>query len=124
MRTEESNPEKIERQIRNASVHFHFKYALTAFSALSKYTEYYLSHPTIHVYCDGPAALLGRLLSGRGDVAVVVLRPDFELILARTKLINGLSVADPIQAVIDIFGLGDGGRDGAIGLYNQEVTQE
>lgn len=123
VRTEESNPEKVERQIRNTSAHFGFKYALTAFSALSKYTEYYLNYPTVHVYCDRPAGLLGHLPAGRGDVTVVVLRPDFESIVARARRVNDLSVVDPIQAVIDIFGLGGGGRDGAIRLYNQEVVQ-
>ena len=123
VRTEESNPEKVERQIRNASAHFGFKYALTAFSALSKYTEYYLNYPSVHVYCNRPPDLLGQITAGRGDVTVVVIRPDFESIITHARRINDLRVVDPIQAVIDIFGLGGGGRDGAIRLYNQEVVQ-
>lgn len=123
VRTEESSPEKVERQIRNASTHLGFKYALTAFSALSKYTEYYLNYPVVHVYCGRPADLIGRFPAGRGDVTVMVLRPDFELILAQAQHIGDLSVVEPVQAVIDIFGLGGGGRDGAIRLYNQEVVR-
>lgn len=124
VRTEESSPVKVEQQVRNASAHSGFRYALTAFSALSKYTEYYLNYPVVHIYCDKPTALLGRLLAGRGDVTVTVLRPDFELILARAKHVKELTVVEPIQAVIDIFGLGGGGRDGAIRLYDQEVVHK
>ena len=124
VRTEESSPEKVERQIQNASTHIGFRYALTAFSALSKYTEYYLSYPTVHVYYDRPTDLLGRIAAGRGDVTMIVLRPDFDSILADAKRIDGLNVVEPVQAVIDIFGLGGGGRDGAIKLYDQEVVKE
>jgi hypothetical protein len=124
VRTEESNSERAERQIRNASAHSGFKYALTTFSALSKYTEYYLNYPTVHVYCDRPADLLGHLPAGMGDVTVVVLKPDFESILTQARLVKNLNVVEPIQTVIDIFGLGGGGRDGAIRLYDQEVVHK
>ena len=123
VRTEESNPERVERHIRNASARAGFKYALTTFSALSKYTEYYLNYPTVHVYCDRPADLLRHLPAGMGDVTAVVLKPDFRSILAQARRVKSLDVVEPVQAVIDIFGLGGGGRDGAIKLYNQEVVQ-
>ena len=124
IRTEESNPERVERQVRNASAHSGFKYALTTFSALSKYTEYYLNYPTVHVYCDRPVDLLSHLPAGMGDVTVVVLKPDFESVLEQARHVKNLNVVEPVQAVIDIFGLGGGGRDGAIRLYNQEVVQK
>jgi len=123
VRTEESSPDRVEQKIRNASAHSGFRYALTTFSALSKYTEYYLSYPVVHLYCDRPTDLLGHLPAGRGDIEVVVLRPDFESIFAHAEHIKDLTVVEPIQVVIDIFGLGGGGRDGAIRLYDQEIDK-
>ena len=119
VRTEESEPSKVERMVRNAAVHGKGKYALTAFSALTKYTEYYITYPSVHVYSDKPLELAKRITKGRGDVAVQILRPDSELILKEVELRGELEVVQPIQVVIDLFCLGGPGRDGAVKLYQQ-----
>ncbi len=116
VRTEESQAPKVERLVRNAAVHTGF-YALTAFSALAKYVEYYITYPTVHVYSDNPERLADYIPSGRGDVAVQVLRPDSELIRQNARRLKEATLVEPVQVVIDLFCLGGGGRDGAMKLY-------
>jgi len=120
IRTEESDIHVVERTI--ADARSAGNYALTAFSALARYTQYYISYPTIHVYTDNPQNLAKGIRPGRGDVTVNVLRPDSETILLNAKKLDGIRVVEPIQTVIDLFGLGGPGRDGAIRLY-QQITE-
>jgi biotin operon repressor len=119
IRTEESEPRKVERMVRNAGMHGRVAYALTAFSALTKYIEYYIAYPTVHVYSDRPLELATTLPKGRGDVAVQILRPDSELILKETENRDHFAVVQPVQVVIDLFCVGGPGRDGAMKLYEQ-----
>jgi len=124
IRTEESEVSKVERTVRSWSVHSQSAgwYAFTCFSALSKYIEYYINYPSIHIYSSRPEELFKRLARGRGDVVIHVLRSDSELIFRNTRLVKDLSIVDPIQVVIDLFCLGGAGRDGAMKLY-QSVTE-
>ncbi len=80
IRTEESKVPTVERLVRNAGVHGG-SYAFTAFSALSKYIEYYITYPTVHVYSEKPIELAKAIPIGRGDIAVQILRPDSSSIL-------------------------------------------
>jgi hypothetical protein len=121
VRTEESAPAKVERMVRNAGVHGKAAYALTAFSALTKFTEYYVSYPTVHVYSDKPLELAALITKGRGDVALQILRTDSELILEEIEQRGEFAVVKPVQVVIDLFCLGGPGRDGAMKLYEQMV---
>lgn len=121
VRTEESQVSEAEKMVRSAAAHTG-AYALTTFAALSKYTEYYIGYPTIHVYCERPAQVVNKLTPGRGDVAVQVLRPDFGIILGNTRRLKGFSVVEPVQVAVDLFGLGGPGRDGAMKLY-KEITK-
>jgi hypothetical protein len=117
IRTEQSDVHVVERAMadgRSAG-----DYALTAFSALARYTQYYITYPTIHVYADRPGDIAKGIRPGRGDVAVDVLRPDSEAILHNARELEGVRVVEPIQAVIDLFCLGGPGRDGALKLYHQ-----
>jgi len=98
-------------------------YALTAFSALARYTQYYITYPTIHVYADQPQHFAKGIRPGRGDVTVNVLRTDSEAILRNAKEFDRIRVVEPIQVVIDLFCLGGPGRDGAIRLY-QQITEK
>lgn len=122
VRTEESEVSKVERMVRNASAHAG-EYALTAFSALAKYVEYYITYPTVHVYSQKPLELSGRIPKGRGDVTVQVLRPDSELIQKNARRTRQFTLVEPVQVVIDLFCLGGSGRDGAIKLY-EEIKEE
>ena len=57
IRTEESEVSKVERMVRNSAAHSlggGHDYALTCFSALSKYMEYYITYPAVHVYSSRP----------------------------------------------------------------------
>ena len=124
-RTEESDVSKVERMIRNAVVHSSggsHDYALTCFSALSKYMEYYITYPSVHVYSSRPDEIQKILVAGRGDVVVQMLKPDSELILGNTRRVRDLMLVEPIQVVIDLFCLGGAGRDGAVKLY-ENLTQ-
>ena len=122
VRTDESEVSKVERIVRKAAAH-EGRYALTAFSALAKYLEYYITYPTVHVYSQKPLELSGKIPKGRGDVTVQVLRPDSELIQKNARRIGGFALVEPIQVVIDLFCLGGSGRDGAIKLY-EEIKEE
>ncbi len=118
VRTEESEISKIERMVRNAVVHTG-GYALTAFSALAKYVEYYITYPSVHVYSQKPLELANRIPRGRGDVTIQVLSPDSELILQNARRIKEFVLVEPVQVVIDLFCLGGAGRDGAMKLYEE-----
>ncbi len=119
IRTEQSEVSKVERMVRNWSIHSSRagRYAFTCFSALSKYMEYYITYPTVHVYSGNPEELSKGLVRGRGDVVVQILRSDSELIFRNTRQMKELTIVEPIQVVIDLFCLGGAGRDGAIKLY-------
>ncbi len=75
-RTEYSDIRTVEETIGRAATKSGTNYALTCFSALSKYLKYYLAYPTVHVYSDNPEELRHRTIEGRGDVNVVLLKPD------------------------------------------------
>ena len=124
IRTEESEPSKVERMVRNAEVHGGGRYALTAFSALSKYLEYYIAYPAVHVYSTNPLDLAKGVPRGRGDVTLQILRPDSEIILEKTTRKGEFAVVEPVQVVIDLFGLGGPGRDGAMKLYEQMKRED
>ena len=120
IRTEQSEISRAEKMVKSAA---RGDYALTCFSALSKYIEYYITYPTVHVYSGSPDELQKALIRGRGDVVVQVLRPDSELIFKNARKLRDLKVVEPIQAVIDLFCLGGPGRDGAVKLY-QSLTEQ
>ncbi len=122
VRTEESEISKVERMVRNAAVPTG-GYALTAFSALAKYVEYYITYPSVHVYSQKPLELANRIPKGRGDVTVQVLSPDSELILQNARRIKEFALVERVQVVIDLFCLGGAGRDGAMKLY-EEIEKE
>ncbi|MCL4436357.1 MAG: winged helix-turn-helix domain-containing protein [Thaumarchaeota archaeon] len=117
IRTEESEVSKVERMVRNAAAVHNGAYALTAFSALSKYIEYYITYPMVHVYSDRPLELSDHITAGRGDVTVQILRPDSEAILRDARQVKEFNVVEPVQVVIDLFCGGGAGRDGAMKLY-------
>lgn len=125
IRTEQAEVSKVERIVRNWAVHSPRggRYALTCFSALSKYMEYYISYPSVHVYSSNPEELSKGLVRGRGDVVAHVLRPDSDLIFRNTRLVKDLAIVEPIQVVVDLFCLGGAGRDGAMKLY-QSLTEQ
>jgi biotin operon repressor len=118
VRTEESEVPKVERMIRKSAAN-EGGYTLTAFSALARYLEYYITYPTVHVYSQEPLELTGRIPNGRGDVTVQILTPDSELILKNARRIQGFALVEPVQVVIDLFCLGGSGRDGATKLYEE-----
>jgi biotin operon repressor len=118
VRTEESEVPKVERIVRNAAAHTGL-YALTAFSALAKHMEYYITYPTVHVYSEKPIELADHISAGRGDVTVQILRPDSESILQNARRVKETTLVEPVQVVIDLFCLGGAGRDGAMKLYEE-----
>jgi biotin operon repressor len=96
IRTEHFEISRVERIVRNSFVHSSRagRYALTCFSALSKYLEYYISYPGVHVYSSNPEQLSKGLVRGRGDVVVHVLRPDSDLIFRNTRLTKDLAIVE------------------------------
>lgn len=120
-RTEEMDTHAAEQSIADArSIG---SYALTTFSALARYTQYYVAYPTIHVYVEDLEGFTRAIRPGRGDVAVNVLRPDSDVIFQNAREVDSMRVVEPIQVVIDLFCLGGPGRDGAIKLYEQTTEK-
>jgi biotin operon repressor len=122
IRTEESKVSMVERLVRNAAVNGGL-YAFTAFSALSRHIEYYITYPTVHVYSEKPTQIADQIPAGRGDVTIQILKPDSESIFQNARLLDGTMVVEPIQIVIDLFCLSGAGRDGAMRLY-KEITKK
>jgi hypothetical protein len=124
IRTEYSDLKTAEETIVHAATKSKTNYALTCFSALSKYLKYYLAYPTVHLYSDNPEELRHRTIEGRGDINVVLLKPDLKTILQSALGKQGLRTVTRIQTVIDLFCLGGAGRDGAIKLYEMTPSVE
>lgn len=120
VRTEESEVRNVEGMIAKQSSPR--SYAFTAFSALTKYLEYYITYPAVHVYSTAPNELMNRISPGNGDVTVNVFKSDSKVIFDNARTIGEVRVVEPVQAVIDMFGLGGPGRDGAMKLY-QMISQ-
>lgn len=123
IRVEQSEVSDVERMVRNCAAHppRAGRYTFTCFSALSKYIEYYIAYPEVHVYSSNPEELSKSITRGRGDVVVKLVRPDSDLIFRNTRWIKDLTVVEPVQAVIDLFCLGGAGRDGAMKLYQSLI---
>jgi len=121
-RTEESNIGLVEKQIEITSKNLEARYALTCFSALTKYIQYYITYPTVHLYSDKPKDLKQNIIEGRGAVNVQVLKPDSRTIFQDASTKNNVWIVDPIQTVIDLFSLGGVGRDGAMKLYKETTN--
>jgi len=88
------------------------RYAFTVFSGLRKYFEYHLSYPTVHFYVEDESALR-HFERGEGSIQVVALRADLENIWNEMRVVDGFSVCDREQVVVDLFSSGVG-RDAAI----------
>jgi DNA-binding Lrp family transcriptional regulator len=123
-RTEYSDIKTVEETIGRAATKSVTNYAFTCYSALSKYLKYYLTYPTVHVYSDNPNELRRYTEDGRGDVNLVLLKPDLKTILQSAIDKQGLKTVTRIQTVIDLFCLGGAGRDGAIKLYEMTPNVE
>jgi len=117
VRLESVDMENAERELREVCIKSGITYALTAFSGLTRYLAYCIMFPTVHVYADNPKKVSRMLPRGRAPVTLEVLRPDYDWILEKTRLMEGFSVVDPVQVVIDLFCLGSAGRDAATRLY-------
>ena len=119
VRLDLADMENTEKELREACLKAGLKYALTAFSGLTRYLAYYMTFPTVHVYTDNPEHLIRMLSKGRGPITLEVLRPDHDWILKDARKVKEFSVVDPVQVVIDLFCLGSAGRDAATRLYER-----
>ena len=88
------------------------RYAFTVFSGLRRYFEYHISYPTVHFYVEDESALR-YFERGEGPIQVVALRADLENIWNEMRIVDGFSVCDREQVVVDLFSSGVG-RDAAI----------
>ena len=113
-----------EKRLRETCKKAQLKYALTAFSGLSRYLAYYITFPTIHTYTNNPQQLSQLLPKGRGPITIQILSADYADILPTTRNIDNLNVVDPIQVVIDLFCLGSAGRDAATKLYEMIRSEQ
>jgi len=101
VRLDLSDVEGVEKELRETCLKTGFKYALTAFSGLTRYLAYYMTLPIVHMYTDNPEQLNQMLPKGRGPITLEVLRPDYNWILKNARKVKEFSVVDPVQVVID-----------------------
>lgn len=124
VRLETTEIKLAEKELKEICARNQLEYALTIFSGLSHYLAYYITFPTIHVYTNKTKQLSLQLTKGRGPITIEILKPDYPDILENAKIVNNTKVADPIQVVIDLFGLGSAGRDAATKLYEKIKNEQ
>jgi len=90
------------------------KFALSVFSGLKRFYEYYITFPEIHAYVSNEDVTT-VIPHGRGPIRLNLLCPDHPSILEDVKEMEGFWVCSPVQVVIDLFCSGSG-RDAAIKL--------
>jgi len=90
------------------------EFALSVFSGLRRFYEYYITFPEIHAYVSNEDVKT-VIPHGRGPIRLNLLCPDHPSILKDVKEMGGFWVCSPVQVVIDLFCSGSG-RDAAIKL--------
>ena len=103
-----------ERSLKEACEMRGIKYALTVFSGLRRFYEYYITYPSIHAYASSEN-VENSIPHGEGPITLFLLSPDHSDILEEAKMINGSFVCSPTQIAIDLFCSGVG-RDAAVKL--------
>lgn len=90
------------------------KFALSVFSGLERFYEYYITFPEIHAYVSNEDVTT-VIPHGRGPIKLNLLYPDHPSILEDVKEMEGFWVCSLVQVIIDLFCSGSG-RDAAIKL--------
>jgi len=101
-----------EEILRNGCVNHGVDHALTVFSGLRRFYEYHISFPAIHAYVSR-IEIEDFIEHGEGPIALSLLAPDNLDILSGSREIEGFSVCDKPQIIIDLFTSGVG-KDAAI----------
>jgi hypothetical protein len=87
--------------------------AFTSFTAGGMYTKYGFRHDTVYVYIskDSIDPFLKSLnISDSTGIKIRVYKPDRD-VFSDTQLTEGIRMVSPAQALLDLAGLGYGGRD-------------
>lgn len=113
-RLEALSVEEGEKLLKQVCEELEVKFALTVFSGLKRFYEYYISFPEIHAYVSNEDVKTA-IPHGRGPITLNLLYPDHPSILRDITEIEGFWACSPVQVVIDLFCSGSG-RDAAIKL--------
>lgn len=105
-----------ERILRKTCDDYSIGYSLTMFSGLRRYFEYHITYPMVHSYVKD-SEIMDKLPRGEGPIPLILLEPDYEFILRDSQKIEGYSVCDKAQIVMDLFSSGIG-RDAAYNYLN------
>jgi len=112
-----------EEYLKNMCSQHEIQYALTLFSAATRYSAYSMRYDTVYSYVE-PYTHVLELTQESGSSAakgirLELFRVDSPDILKEARLLDGLSVCSPMQVLIDISSYGTAGRDAAVELYRQ-----
>lgn len=111
-RLEALSVEEGEKLLKHVCEEQGVKFALSVFSGLRRFYEYYITFPEIHAYVSNEDVET-VIPHGRGPIMLNLLYPDHPSILKDVKEIGGFWICSPVQVVIDLFCSGSG-RDAAI----------
>lgn len=104
---------EIAREIFNFSFNNEMKMAFTSFTAGALYTNYSVRHDSVYLYLqrDDLKKFSNNLATNeRSGIKIHIYRPDRN-IWNDTRIMQGISVVSPAQTLLDLAGLGYGGRD-------------
>lgn len=111
------------REIEDAMVEWGFDHAFTGFTAGGLYTGYGQRFDSVYMYLDPEVVdeVEGSIASERGGIALMLYAPDRN-IWKDARVIEGITMASPSQALLDLIGLGYGARSLAREMWKYYET--
>jgi hypothetical protein len=112
-----------EEYLKNVCSQHKIEYALTLFSAARRYSAYSIRYDTVYSYVAPSDRVLELTKEAGGSatkgIRLELFRVDSPYILEEARMLDGLSICSPTQALIDISSYGAAGKDVAVELYRQ-----
>lgn len=96
----------VAREVGDALMAWEVQHAFTALTAASMYTHSTFRYDTLYLYVqEGLGERLHELADPDGRVVLSIYAPD-RSIFTNSRQIDGLTVADPTQVLLDLAGMG------------------
>jgi len=112
-----------EEYLKNTCSQYEVEYALTLFSAANRYVAYSMRYDTVYSYVEPSDRVLQFETeadsSTEKGMRIELFRVDSPDILDEAGTIDGLSICDPTQVLIDLSSYGNVGKDVAVELYRR-----
>lgn len=121
------NTHEAEEYLKNICKQHKIEYALTLFSAASRYSAYSMRYDTVYSYIEPSDRVLELAkkpgISAAKGIRLELFRVDNSDILEEARTHDGLSVCSPTQTLVDISSYGAAGKDVAVELYQQLTSR-